>query len=755
MNSILSLPLPNRCETIARLVKECTNKELENFFPLLIDDLFGITNQVGWKLRSIKFNSNPYEFEILTKFLHPNGPVFKLCYKLLSDCHLKYDFPLSYLPIKVQQMIGDGMVPSFYADKLQVDHKNRTPLGLALNPFELFMFHFVYHLVNPNIQLQVDANQWMYWEFLYIRLVEEYLNIFLPCNGSSVTPLSYIFSSQSPPRQHSVHFPTRPARSPTLLRQSVILNQSSSVQHGSLHTSVQATPTFELWRSELIAQLCIDFWLSTSSYDSQFYNTSNQLPFWTYPLNDTKSYQNFMGPVWSQQFLPTGEHLRVVRFLIKHLHYFANSLVDDSSVMDELKRVIIPSCQGKIYRFLRYTMQHWPLDTSFRLILETWLSYIQPWRYQDYSRRIRESDERSHSVDSHWMPFIAENLLGYSLIFQQLIVRFSRVDLATPKNAHMLYRVGKVFSLANLTDYLRDVEAALEEGKPVCSKWSGLVRQHIVDLEGSGFQYQALFGSETKSEVIRFTGQIQQALITAQMRLESESENQKISFLCLFTGQSFSSEYSVDERKKVITNLTSSLNALKRIFELEGIENQSISLNSSSFANTSNMKQDIRRIDYKRNMKDVKYDGDPDLQPIKSFENAFLVRALYHISSYISITYQHEIQQLYQRSDWCGGIMRQILRGPSVIHTYDNSGPGGYSPRVARTLPPRLSLRIWAHHRTLVLLFIAFILLRFFGYPTVLVIIIALIVWFLFLFFIYLIGWAPKPPHVSSFNSSF
>lgn len=75
MNSILSLPLPNRCETIARLVKECTNKELENFFPLLIDDLFGITNQVGWKLRSVKFNSNPYEFEILTKFLHPNGPV--------------------------------------------------------------------------------------------------------------------------------------------------------------------------------------------------------------------------------------------------------------------------------------------------------------------------------------------------------------------------------------------------------------------------------------------------------------------------------------------------------------------------------------------------------------------------------------------------------------------------------------------------------------------------------------------------------
>lgn len=99
MNSILNLPLPTRCETISRLVNECTNKELENFFPLLIEDLFGISNQVGWKLRQIKFSYNPHEYELLVKFLHPNGPVFKLCYKLLSDCHLKYDFPLTYLPV--------------------------------------------------------------------------------------------------------------------------------------------------------------------------------------------------------------------------------------------------------------------------------------------------------------------------------------------------------------------------------------------------------------------------------------------------------------------------------------------------------------------------------------------------------------------------------------------------------------------------------------------------------------------------------
>lgn len=134
-------------------------------------------------------------------------------------------------------------------------------------------------------------------------------------------------------------------------------------------------------------------------------------------------------------------------------------------------RIILPSVQGKIYTFLRKAIHHWPLDSSFRLILEAWLSFIQPWRYfpsitytkEGYVYKKKsinklqlkiilffcsksEEEERGKIHDpNRWMPFIAHNLLAYSAIFQQLLPRFMRTDLVAPKNALMLFRVTKVY----------------------------------------------------------------------------------------------------------------------------------------------------------------------------------------------------------------------------------------------------------------------------------------------------------------------
>lgn len=48
------------------------------------------------------------------------------------------------------------------------------------------------------------------------------------------------------------------------------------------------------------------------------------------------------------------------------------------------------------------------------------------------------------SVDLKWKGFIAENLLFYSHLFCLFLKRSLRLDLASPKNAQILFRVAKV-----------------------------------------------------------------------------------------------------------------------------------------------------------------------------------------------------------------------------------------------------------------------------------------------------------------------
>lgn len=197
--------------------------------------------------------------------------------------------------------------------------------------------------------------------------------------------------------------------------------------------------------------------------------------------------------------------------------------------------MILPSVQGKIYIFLRKAIHHWPLDSSFRLILEAWLSFIQPWRYVPQigytkegfvpnftenkrltnlniifvsnNRKAEQEDRNKIHSESRWISFVANNLLAYTAIFQQLLPRFMRTDLVAPKNAMMLFRVTKVFSQPRLASMIAEVENCMDErnlstGKQITSNlWSPIVRQQINELEGPNYQYIPVFSSMTLLQV--------------------------------------------------------------------------------------------------------------------------------------------------------------------------------------------------------------------------------------------------------------
>ncbi|CAH0390283.1 unnamed protein product [Bemisia tabaci] len=701
IQQLFAFPLPERAEYATKLFEEFTIKELEELFPVLIADIFGL-NSMGWGLRTTHYSANPRTYNYLLSFFHPSGPFLKLCYKLLSDSCVKYDFPFQYLPDQVCQQIENGVSSSFYQSRAQIDHRSRNPVSLSLNPLELFLFNFGYHLVNPWIANSADFYDIANVESLYARLTHEYLLAFLPIDNSQVLPP--VYNSVSMHRIRSpVQSSPRTMRSSTIFKPGVFLLQEPPP---TLSTRSQISRP-EIWRSELLAQVLIDFWLNIPSQSSQLPGSPTLSRSRKSPVGGSyvRSSSTFKVARKFTDSTTSIEHFRLVRVMIKHFHYFSNSRADGSEAMLEFRRSLLISCQKNIYLFLKEAMQHWPIDSSFRLVEETWLSYIQPWRYTSNRWRLNE-DVSQEPIDSVWLQFIASNLLLYTYFFQQVVGRFARLDLATPKNSCMLFRFTKVFATPNLMDSLKEVENGLNKS----SSLGVIARQSILDMEGSNFIYEPITGSSSVNLFVGFKTVIEQALNVAQSRLETDRSLEKKSFWSTLFTTNYDAQESVEERKKTPFFLSQSLNHLRNIFPNFDCVDSSVPFSSdlinSSFLSASFRYQDDDSLNSSRKQKrlKLKYQGDPDLQPIRSWECAVFVRILFHLSFCINTLFKDTLKELYWREDLVGGIARQILCGPQVIYYYNKHSESGYCPRVSRLLPPRLSLRSLASYGYLALL---------------------------------------------------
>lgn len=99
---------------LTRLVDQSgPNKDLQAIFPQLISNIFAPSTQNGWNLRQVTYEANRYDYQALLSFLEPQGPMFRLCYKLLSDPQLKYNIPLNNLPVSKIFFIVSHMFLAF------------------------------------------------------------------------------------------------------------------------------------------------------------------------------------------------------------------------------------------------------------------------------------------------------------------------------------------------------------------------------------------------------------------------------------------------------------------------------------------------------------------------------------------------------------------------------------------------------------------------------------------------------------------
>ncbi|XP_032686801.1 sphingomyelin phosphodiesterase 4 isoform X2 [Odontomachus brunneus] len=744
----LNAPLVERCRDLAVLIDESSTTELQLVFPLLIDSLFGITDNIGWGLRNVTLQKNSQEYEALCNFLGPQGPMFSLCYKLLPDCYLKYNFPVSYLPSKIRSLLEEAVISPFYLDKIKDDQGTRVPSVLSMNPFEYYIFHFAYHLTNPWLQLQQRENVWVNWETVYVQLAHCYLYHFLPRDNSAVLPVIGPYVKKTPPRKLTQSPEYKRLQTPRLLRTSIL--SPGSMSPGSGVSQQQCLP--QVWRSETVVQVFLDFWLE--------YTEDEQLT----PTLTTA----FLASIPRRHSVHSGEHIRLVRAFIKTLHEFTNSATGDKSAMDELKRIILPSVQGKIYTFLRKAIYHWPLDSSFRLILEAWLSFVQPWRYVPgitYTKEGKaEEEERGkiHDID-RWIAFVANNLLAYTAIFQQLLPRFMRTDLVAPKNALMLFRVTKVFSQPHLAKMISEVESCMDDvglsrGRLSTNQWTSIVRQQVMELEGPTYQYVPMFSSAITSQIVWFLSTIKQAHLTATSLVEALENRRKgrrflLSLWEFFYCDDYSSDdIGIEERRRVPVLLANAQQQLIDIFQikLEDIPQVAIvadqeyhdSILSTSFCHQSQTESSLDSSrpgvfvplqEGRQTCRYIEYMGDPELQPIRTYECGFLVRNFYKLCCFINFKYRHEIITLYNRQSFFGTICRQLITPPTTVVKLPKRTPNGFTSGCEERLPPRLSLRSLANYTFLTSVSIGIFVTWIFNYSPLAFLGFAFWVWFMYI----------------------
>ncbi|XP_040145177.1 sphingomyelin phosphodiesterase 4 isoform X7 [Ictidomys tridecemlineatus] len=697
------------------------------------------------------------------------GPMMKLVYKLQAEDY-KFDFPVSYLPGPVKASIQERVLPDspLYHNKVQFPPTGGLGLNLALNPFEYYIFFFALSLITQKplpVSLHVRTS-----DCAYFILVDRYLSWFLPTEGSVPPPLSSSPGGTSPspaPRTPAMPFASYGLHHTSLLK-----------RHISHQTSVNADPaSHEIWRSETLLQVFVEMWLHHYSLEmyQKMQSPHAKLEVLHYRLSVSSALHSPAQPslqalhAYQESFTPTEEHVLVVRLLLKHLHAFANSLKPEqaspsthshaTSPLEEFKRAAVPRfVQQKLYLFLQHCFGHWPLDASFRAVLEMWLSYLQPWRYAP-EKQAQSSDSQPRCVSEKWAPFVQENLLMYTKLFVGFLNRALRTDLVSPKNALMVFRVAKVFAQPNLAEMIQKGEQLFLEPELVIphrqhrlftaptvtgsflSPWppavtdaSFKVKSHVYGLEGQDCKYTPMFGPEVRTLVLRLAQLITQAKQTAKSISDQCVENPAGHSFLSWLGFSPTDpnglypandldEMGQDSVRKTDEYLEKALEYLRQIFRLSEAQLAQLTFALGTTQDENGKKQlpdcivgddgliltPLGRYQIINGLRrfEIEYQGDSELQPIRSYEIPSLVRALFRLSSTINRRFAGQMVALCSRDDFLGSFCRYHLTEPVLANRHLLS-PVGRRQVANHARGPRLSLRFLGSYRTLLSLLLVF-----------------------------------------------
>ena len=110
-----------------------------------------------------------------------------------------------------------------------------------------------------------------------------------------------------------------------------------------VNTRLSLVNSLQVWRSESLLSIFSTAWLTQFSSQPGSPGSGMTVADLPFPKTDT---------------------LKIVRMLIKHLHYFSNSGgPHDVTPLDQLKRATLPGVKLRMYAMFKYVFNYWPHDT--------------------------------------------------------------------------------------------------------------------------------------------------------------------------------------------------------------------------------------------------------------------------------------------------------------------------------------------------------------------------------------------------------
>ncbi|XP_017062205.1 sphingomyelin phosphodiesterase 4 [Drosophila ficusphila] len=705
--TVLSLPLLDRLHELSILFDRCSLRQIQDIFPHIVHSIFGINgNPLGWGLRTTTLENSPMQFQTLHQFFGVCGPWMHLCHRLLLD-QCKFELDVNLLPAKFVSMLQSGQNPRFYAELINIDPLRHQVATLSLNAFDFYVIHFVLYALQPLHSINPIAMQIhnVRSKTIYLKLVSEYLNNFLPLiPDARIEPVHFSGGVKAP--QPLPAQALQPQRQPRYIKIPSSFRNGGNVSGGggspnasggggnaspqSSSQNASANRAYA-WRSETVLHFFVDIWLR---YDIE-----------------------------SEHHLPSSDFVRGVRTLVKQVHFFANGAQHDHSSLCALRKVSLSMVKARIYAFLCGLIDRWPLDSSLMVVLELWLSYIQPWRYTMAALNNKSSSLAYRPpISSSFDGFIIDNLIMYTHIFMQLLPHFGRLDYTVYRNAFMLYRLATIFAQHDLVERLQRFERLhagnaygfdspqrqvnmMNKSFSPGSQWNHVVNTNSTKLFSHPMQMQMesflFLISMARNSVLRDIASLRNDIAEKQ-----RSEGFLKNFFNKIFGDCTQDEITLREFSRIPEVLRQCIDAFCKTFNVDQAnlsmhENlpeepcppASKTMPNFSFFDSSNSLDTSKLNPHQMslNASNMHATVDPATLPIQTNEIKPLVRILHFISDKINNKYGGQIQAFYAREDYCGKVARQVLYAPMTEQWFDKST--GQVEICENPVPPRVCLR--------------------------------------------------------------